>query len=64
MRHETQKSEIADDLQPKIMPKLQDAIKNAQCDLVLFIQQLHIDCIQLTEANKNVTRRNLIVSSK
>lgn len=44
------KLEEANDLQPKIMPQLEDALKSAQRDLALFMQQLHIDRIQLTEA--------------
>lgn len=49
----------ADDLQPKIIPQLEDALKSAQRDLALFMQQLHIDRIQLTEAKEKHDREKL-----
>lgn len=42
--------EAPDDSQPKIMPELEETLKNAQRDLAPFMQQLYIDRIQLTEA--------------
>ena len=56
-----QKTELeeADDLQPKIMPQLEAALKSAQRDLATFMQQLHIDRIQLTEAKEKHDREKL-----
>lgn len=53
------KLEEANDLQPKIMPQLEDALKSAQRDLALFMQQLHIDRIQLTEAKEKHDKEKL-----
>lgn len=41
------------------MPQLEDALKSAQRDLALFMQQLHIDRIQLTEAKEKHDKENL-----
>ncbi len=41
-----------DDLQPSIMPKLEQALKAAQRNLASFIQQLHIDRIQFRSERK------------
>lgn len=53
------KLEEADDLQPKIMPQLEAALKSAQRDLATFMQQLYIDRIQLTEAKEKYDREKL-----
>lgn len=43
MRHETQKSEIADDLQPKIMPELQDARSKTMADRLSRLLSKHFN---------------------
>lgn len=48
-----------DDLQPSIMPELEQALKAAQRNLASFMQQLHIDRIQLTEAKEKHDREKL-----
>ena len=48
-----------DDLQPNIMPELEQALKAAQRNLAPFMQQLHIDRIQLTEAKEKRGREKL-----
>ena len=48
-----------DDLQPSIMPKLEQAVKTAQRNLAPFMQQLHIDRIQLIEAKEKHDREKL-----
>lgn len=48
-----------DDLQPSIMPELEQALKAAQRNLAPFMQQLHIDRIQLTEAKEKHDREKL-----
>lgn len=58
MQQEPQKETI-DDLQPKIMPELEEALKSAQRDLAPFIQQLYIDRIQLTEAKEKHDKEKL-----
>lgn len=47
------------DLQPSIMPELEQALKAAQRNLAPFMQQLHIDRIQLTEAKEKHDREKL-----
>lgn len=56
---EQQVSEVPDDLQPKIMPELEEALKSAQRDLAPFMQQLYIDRIQLTEAKEKHDKEKL-----
>lgn len=51
--------ETIDDMQPKIMPELEEALKSAQRDLAPFMQQLHIDRIQLTEAKTKHDKEKL-----
>lgn len=58
IQQETKLEEV-DDLQPMIMPQLEVALKSAQRDLALFMQQLHIDRIQLTEAKEKHDREKL-----
>lgn len=48
-----------DDLQPSIMPELEQALKTAQRNLIPFMQQLQIDRIQLTEAKAKHDREKL-----
>lgn len=48
-----------EDLQPAIMPELEQAVKTAQRNLVPFMQQLHIDRIQLTEAKAKHDKEKL-----
>lgn len=48
-----------EDLQPSIMPELEQAVKTAQRNLVPFMQQLHIDRIQLTEAKAKHDKEKL-----
>lgn len=48
-----------DDLQPDIMPELEQALKTAQRNLASFMQQLHIDRIQLTEAKAKHEKEKL-----
>ncbi len=59
VRQEPKTHEEADNIQPKIMPELEDALKNAQRDLAPFIQQLYIDRIQLTEAKAKHDKEKL-----
>lgn len=47
------------DLQPSIMPELEQALKTAQRNLIPFMQQLQIDRIQLTEAKEKHDREKL-----
>lgn len=56
---EQQVSEVPDDLRPKIMPQLEEALKSAQRDLAPFMQQLYIDRIQLTEEKKKHDKEKL-----
>lgn len=48
-----------DDLQPSIMPELELELKRAQRNLAPFMQQLHIDRIQLTEAKAKHDKEKL-----
>lgn len=48
-----------DDLKPSIMPEIEQALKTAQRNLAPFMQQLHIDRIQLTEAKEKHDREKL-----
>lgn len=48
-----------EDLQPAIMPELEQAVKTAQRNLVPFMQQLQIDRIQLTEAKAKHDKEKL-----
>lgn len=48
-----------EDLQPAIMTELEQAVKTAQRNLVPFMQQLHIDRIQLTEAKTKHDKEKL-----
>lgn len=59
VQQEEQVSEVPDDLQPKIMPELEEALKSAQRDLAAFMQQLHIDRIQLTETKEKHDKEKL-----
>lgn len=51
--------ETIDDMQPKIMPELEQAVKTAQRNLIPFMQQLNIDRIQLTEAKTKHDKEKL-----
>lgn len=59
IKQEPQVSAANNGLQPKIMPKLEEALKNAQRDLTPFMQQLYIDRIQLTEAKEKHDKEKL-----
>lgn len=48
-----------EDLQPSIIPELEQAVKTAQCNLGLFMQQLHIDRIQLMETKTKHDKEKL-----
>lgn len=48
-----------EDLQPVIMPELEQAVKTAQRNLIPFMQQLQIDRIQLTEAKAKHDKEKL-----
>lgn len=48
-----------EDLQPAIMPELEQAVKTAQRNLVPFMQQLHIDRIQLMETKTKHDKEKL-----
>lgn len=56
---EHQENEVTNDLQPKIMPELEEALKDAQRSLAPFMQQLYIDRIQLTEAKTKHEKEKL-----
>ena len=55
----TEEEPDEEDLQPAIMPELEQAVKTAQRNLAPFMQQLHIDRIQLTEAKTKSEREKL-----
>ena len=59
VQQEPQVSKVANDLKPKILPELEETLKNAQRDLASFIQQLYIDRIQLTEAKEKQEKDKL-----
>ena len=59
VQQEPQVSKVANDLKPKILPELEETLKNAQRDLAPFIQQLYIDRIQLTEAKEKQEKDKL-----
>ena len=46
-------------MQPSIIPELEQAVKTAQCNLGLFMQQLHIDRIQLMETKTKHDKEKL-----
>lgn len=48
-----------EELQPSIMPELEQAVKTAQRNLAPFMLQLHIDRIQLTEAKTKHDKEKL-----
>lgn len=48
-----------EELRPSIMPELEQAVKTAQRNLAPFMQQLHIDRIQLTEAKTKYDKEKL-----
>lgn len=48
-----------ENLQPAIMPELEQAVKTAQRNLVPFMQQLHIDRIQLMETKTKHDKEKL-----
>lgn len=48
-----------EDSQPAIMPELEQAVKTAQRNLIPFMQQLHIDCIQLMETKTKHDKEKL-----
>ncbi|WP_238988068.1 hypothetical protein [Prevotella koreensis] len=59
VQQEPQVSKVANDLKPKILPELEETLKNAQRDLAPFIQQLYIGRIQLTETKEKQEKDKL-----
>lgn len=59
IQQKPQTSEVANDLKPQIMSELEETLKNAQRDLALFIQQLHIDRTQMAEAKEKQEKDKL-----
>lgn len=59
-QEEHSEDKTSDDyLRPSIMPELEQTLKIAQRDLAPFIQQLHIDRLQLTEAKTKHDKEKL-----
>lgn len=59
-QEEHSEDKTSDDyLRPSIMPELEQTLKMAQHNLAPFIQQLHIDRIQLTEAKTKHDKEKL-----